>query len=237
MQHHRVDALMTTEVVTVQTDTPFKEIVRVLGEHRISAVPVLDQDKIVVGVVSEADLLRKEADSDGLARLSMAVHTRRGVRAARGKAEGETAADLMTAPAVTIDRSATIGQAARAMERYGVKRLPVVEEGQLCGIVSRCDLLRVFMRPDEAIRGEILEDVLRRDLWIDPATVTVRVVDGVVHLSGDVEDKTLTRLLARLCRGVDGVVQVHSQLTYAFDDTKARASSPPEPGGRRRFRA
>jgi CBS domain-containing protein len=221
---------MTTEVVTVHTDTSFKEIVRVLGEHHISAVPVLDQDKIVVGVVSEADLLRKEADSEGPARLPLTVRTRRSVREARGKAEGETAADLMTAPAVTVDRSATVGQAARAMEQHGVKRLPVVEEGRLCGIVSRCDLLRVFMRSDDAIHREIVDDVIRHALWIDPALVTVSVADGVVHLSGQLDDKTLTRLLARLCRGVDGVVQVHSQLTYAFDDTKGRWTNQPHLG-------
>ncbi|MCF2533823.1 CBS domain-containing protein [Yinghuangia soli] len=233
MQHRRVDALMTTEVVTVHTDTPFKEIVRVLGEHRVSAVPVLDQDKIVVGVVSEADLLRKEADSEGPARLPISVHTRRGARAARSKAEGESAGDLMSAPAVTIERTATVGQAARAMEQHGVKRLPVTDRGQLCGIVSRCDLLRVFLRADDAIREEIVDDVVRRDLWVDPATITVRVSDGVVHLEGELENKTLTRILARMCRGVDGVVQVHDHLTYTIDDTKLSASDvPPRPGRR-----
>ncbi|MDI2129525.1 CBS domain-containing protein [Yinghuangia seranimata] len=232
MQHHRVDALMTTEVATVHTDTPFKEIVRVLGEHHVSAVPVLDQDKIVVGVVSEADLLRKEADSEGPARLPLSVHTRRGVRAARGKAEGETAADLMSSPAVTIDRSATVGQAARTMEQHGVKRLPVTDRGRLCGIVSRCDLLRVFLQPDDVIRVEILDDVIRRDLWIDPATVTVRVTEGVVHLEGELENKTLTRILVRMCRGVDGVVQVHDHLTYAVDDTKINPADIPRPGRR-----
>ncbi|WP_436776441.1 CBS domain-containing protein [Yinghuangia sp. YIM S09857] len=233
MNHHRVDAVMTTDVVTVHTDTPFKEIVRVLGQHRISAVPVLDPDKTVVGVVSEADLLRKEADSEGPTRLPGTVHTPRTVRAARGKAEAETAAGLMTSPAVTIDRAATVGQAARAMERHDVKRLPVVDHGQLCGIVSRCDLLRVFLRPDDRIRDEILDEVIRRDLWIDPATVTVRVADGVVHLEGELENKTTARILTRMCRGVDGVVQVHDHLTYTVDDTKLKTSAiPPRPGRR-----
>ncbi|MDI2125454.1 CBS domain-containing protein [Yinghuangia seranimata] len=233
MQHQRVENLMTEPVVTVQTDTPFKEIVRVLREHAVSATPVLDQDKAVVGVVSEADLLRKEADSEGPARLPVAVHSRRAVREARGKAEGETAGELMTAPAVVVGPGATVGEAARLMERHGVKRLPVVDaSGRLRGIVSRCDLLRVYLRPDEAIRAEIRDDLLRRDLWVDPDSLDVRVLDGVVTLAGEMENKTLTSLLVRMVRGVDGVVQVHDRLAFAVDDTKLRPGDAPRPGRR-----
>lgn len=225
MYHLRVEALMTTQVVTVHPETTFKEVTRLLREHHISAVPVLDQDKLVAGVVSEADLIRKEADQEGPGRLPLNVRSRRAVRNARDKADAETAGGLMTAPAVVIAPDATITDAARLMERHNVKRLPVVDEaGRLRGIVSRCDLLRVFLRTDERIEREILEDVLRRDLWVDPDSITVRVRDGVVELSGEMEHKTLTRILVRMCRGVDGVVQVHDHLTWSLDDTKVHPS-------------
>ncbi|UGQ12599.1 CBS domain-containing protein [Yinghuangia sp. ASG 101] len=223
MKHHRVEALMTPEVVTVHTDTPFKKVVGILREHHISAAPVLGRDGVVVGVVSEADLLRKEADSDGPAGPPRTVRSRRAVRRARRKAAAETAGDLMTAPAVVICPDATLGEAARHMERHDVKRLPVVDEtGQLRGIVSRCDLLRVFLRSDARIRAEIRDDVLRKDLWVDPASIDVEVTDGVVTLTGRLENKTLTGILIGMVRGVDGVVQVHDRLTYAVDDTRLR---------------
>ncbi len=224
MKHHRVEALMTTDVVTVHTDTPFKQIVRILREHGISAAPVLGPDGVVVGVVSEADLLRKEADSTGPADLPRSVRSRRSARRARRKAVAETAGDLMTAPAVVIGPEATLAQAARRMERHDVKRLPVVDEaGQLRGVISRCDLLSVFLRTDAHIRAEIRDDVLRHDLWIDPATIDVEVADGVVTLIGEVENKTLADLLAGMVRAVDGVVQVRDDgLTYAVDDTRLR---------------
>ncbi|HSA53730.1 MAG TPA: BON domain-containing protein, partial [Yinghuangia sp.] len=117
-------------------------------------------------------------------------------------------------------------EAARHMERHNVKRLPVVDQtGQLRGIVSRCDLLRVFLRPDEHIRDEIRNDVLCHDLWVDPTSIDVRVVDGVVTLAGELENKTLARVLTGLARGVDGVVRVHDRLTYAVDDTRIRPGS------------
>lgn len=225
MTHVRVDALMTTSVITAHTDTPFKEVVRLLREHRISAVPVLDEHKTVVGVVSEADLLRREADSEGPARLAVTPRSRRAVREARAKADAEAAGELMTSPAIVVDHGATAGEAARLMERHQVKRLPVLKGGRLCGIVSRCDLLRVFLRSDGDIRTEIREDVLRRDLWVDPDTVGVHVLDGVVTLSGEMESRTLTHILARMTRGVDGVVKVHDKLTYGVDDTEFRPAS------------
>jgi osmotically-inducible protein OsmY len=105
------------------------------------------------------------------------------------------------------------------MEAQGVKRLPVVDEtDRLLGIVSRGDLLRIFLRRDEAIREEITTDVLRRTLGLTPSDVTVEVRQGRVDLSGTVEFKSLIPVAERLCRSVDGVVSVTHHLTYRTDD-------------------
>jgi CBS domain-containing protein len=138
----------------------------------------------------------------------------------------------MTSPAVVVDPSATVGEAARLMERHGVKRLPVVDaQGRLRGIVSRWDLVRVFTRPDEHIRAQICEEVIRHDLWIAPGTVTVHVTDGVVDLTGELDNKTLARVLVRMCHGVDGVIKVRDHLTWAVDDTRIRGPFEGAPYG------
>ena len=117
------------------------------------------------------------------------------------------------------------------MDRHQVKRLPVVDEtDKLVGIVSRSDLLRVFLRNDRAIRGEITTEVLRRTMLIDPATVSVDVADGVVTLRGRLECKSMIPIVERLCRSVDGVVALYSRLTFAFDDTHVNPG-PPVVGG------
>jgi CBS domain-containing protein len=142
--------VMTTEVVTVQPWTPFREIVTRLAEHRISAVPVLDAEGNVLGVVTEADLLLKQEHSDLEFNLPLAWSRRR--RLEREKAAAIVAGELMTTPAVTVSPTATVTEAARRMHTAGVKRLPVVNDaGRLVGIVSRADLLKVFTRSDEAI--------------------------------------------------------------------------------------
>lgn len=222
MHHERVHAQMTTEVTSVGPKTPFKEVVRILRTHRIGAVPVVDGEDLV-GVVSESDLLRKEADLEGPAPFPLRVITRRAVRAARAKAEAATAESLMTSPAVVVDPGATVTDAARLMEHHHVRHLPVVaSDGRLCGIVSRGDLLRVFLRTDERIRDEIRDEVIRDELRIAPETVDVRVVDGVVDLGGRVERKSLIGILVRMCRGVEGVVQVREHIEYEFDDMRIR---------------
>ncbi|WP_340384025.1 CBS domain-containing protein [Streptomyces sp. SS7] len=206
MGHRMVGDLMTTPVVSVRRDTGFKEIAKLLAEHDITAVPVVDDDEHAVGVVSEADLLRKEA--------------------------GPTAGGLMHSPAVTARPQWTAVEAAQVMERRHVKRLPVVDEGdRLVGLVSRADLLRVFLRGDSAIREEISGEVLLRTLGVAPGAVTVRVVDGRVSLKGTVERRSLVPAVVRLCQDVDGVVDVSAELRHRVDDT---ASALAEPGTPRR---
>jgi CBS domain-containing protein len=213
----KVRSVMTREVVTVGEQTPFTELVRLMAVHKISALPVVDDQGVVIGVVSGADLLRKEEyqqQSEGDGWLA-----RRHQRVARAKAAGRTAAEVMSAPAITIDPDATVPMAAKLLARHGIKRLPVVDDQRrLVGIVSRSDLLRLFLRDDEAIRREVVEQVLIRALWVQPYNVTVGVRDGIVTLAGRVERKSIVPAAVRLTRTVPGVVDVVDHLSFEWDD-------------------
>ncbi|THA81568.1 CBS domain-containing protein [Streptomyces sp. A0592] len=193
MRHRSVADLMTPTAVTVRRTTAFREIARLLKEFDITAMPVIDETGHPVGVVSEADLLRR--------------------RPAGGAA---TAEELMTSPAVTARPEWSVVRAARVMQRHRVKRLPVVdEEGRVVGVLSRSDLIQLFLRRDHAIQEEILEDVLTRTLHLAPSAITVEVDDGLVTLSGTMPRPGLLPVVVRLCQSVDGVVDVDNRLTCA----------------------
>ncbi|WP_153815433.1 CBS domain-containing protein [Streptomyces sp. SUK 48] len=218
MHHRTVEELMTRDVVRARRDTSFKEIARLLEENDITAVPVVDETGRPVGVVSEADLLRKSADQADPSGPTPVPHLEAWERA---KAEGARAEEVMSAPAVCARPEWTVVEAARFMETQHVKRLPVVDEAdRLVGIVSRADLLRIFLRRDEAIREEINRDLLRGTLLLDPRDVTADVRDGRVTLSGIVEFKSQIPVVEQLCRGVDGVVSVSGDLTFRTDDAR-----------------
>ena len=209
--HSLVKDLMTTQVVTVGPATPFKEIVARLAEHKVSAVPVVDDAGLVLGVVSEADLLLKEEFPDPDADLPLFWTKRR--RAEHDKAAAAVARDLMTVAVVSISPDATVAEAARRMHTAQVKRLPVLGEGgRLVGIVSRSDLLKVFNRPDEAIRREIIDEVIVGEFMMDPDRFFIQVHEGVAVLEGRVEQRSLLPLLVRAVRGVEGVVRVEDRL-------------------------
>jgi CBS domain-containing protein len=214
--------VMSTSVVTVAPDLGYKQIVDLLVEFGVSAVPVVNGDRRVLGVVSEADLLHK-VEFNG-ADVHARLFERRRQRLAKGKATGETAESLMTAPAVTITASATLTKAAQVMEHRNVKRLPVVDDnGNLVGIVSRRDVLRRYLRTDDAIRDDVIESVLRGIMWIDPIEVDVTVADGHVTLTGKIDRRSSAQIAVRLIRGVDGVVGVtDDDLAWGFDDTTTR---------------
>lgn len=219
----KVASVMTSDVVTVGPGTPYKEVVERLRERRVSAVPVVDADRRVIGIVSEADLLVKEERPGG--RPGGPLVDPHGEAA---KAEARNAAALMTAPAVTVGPEATLTEAARLMHRKHVKRLPVVDaDGRLVGIVSRADLLQVFLRSDESIAREVREDLLRHALVIDPATVTVAVDDGVVHLEGQLETQSLALILTHLVKAVEGVVAVEDRLRWRVDDSTVEVPNHP----------
>jgi CBS domain-containing protein len=214
--HSLVKDLMTTTVVTVQPTTPFKEIVARLMRHKISAVPVVDHDQRVLGMVSEADLLLKEEFPEPDKDIPL-FWTKR-ARLDRAKAAAAVARDLMTVAVVSIAPEATAAEAARRMHTAGVKRLPVVERGRLVGIVSRADLLKVFGRSDADIRREILQDVILGEFMMAPSRFFLHVRDGVVVLQGRVERRNLLPYLVRAVQGVEGVVRVENRLTYDLDD-------------------
>jgi CBS domain-containing protein len=209
--------VMTTDVVTVEAWTPFKEIVARLAEHRISAVPVMDNDGRVLGVVTEADLLLKQEHPDP--ELDIPLPWSKHRRLEREKAAAAVAGKLMTTPAVIVPPTASVTDAARRMHAAGVKRLPVVSEaGRLVGIVSRADLLKVFTRTDEAIRREIMQDVIVGDFMMDPSRFFIHVNDAMVVLQGRVERRSLIPYLVRAVHAVEGVIQVEVRLTYDVDD-------------------
>jgi CBS domain-containing protein len=211
-----VGDVMTKEVVTVGVETDFKACVDLLRAHGISAIPVVDGD-FVLGIISEFDLLLKEESREPDAHLG---------RRQERQATGRTAGDVMSSPALCVGMSASLAGAARLMHKRSVKRLPVVDtQGRLVGIVSRHDLLKAFLRSDESIRREVAEDVLGGALWIDPRSFDVKVQDGVVTVTGEVESKSLAQLLTRLVAAVAGVVDVESMLTFRLDDTHLK----PEP--------
>ena len=215
--HSLVKDLMTTPVVTVEPTTPFKEIVARLAEHRVSAVPVVDDDQRVLGVVSEADLLLKEEYPEPDKDVPR-WWTKR-ARLERAKAAASVARDLMTVAVVSIGPEATAAEAARRMHTAAVKRLPVVDRrGRLVGIVSRGDLLKVFDRSDAAIRREIIEDVIVGEFMMAPSRFFLHVTDGVVVLQGRVEGRSLLPYLVRAVQGVEGVVRVENRLAYDLDD-------------------
>ncbi|MFF7969883.1 CBS domain-containing protein [Streptomyces sp. NPDC007905] len=205
-----VNDVMTRTVVALRTGAAFKDIVKTMREWSVSALPVLDADGRVGGVVSEADLLPKEEYREGdLARYG---ETQRSAEARR--ADAVTAGELMTAPAVTVSPHATLGHAARVMARHRVKRLPVVApDGTLKGIVSRSDLLNVFLRDDADIAEEVRRDVVVRLFGTHTAAVRIEVHDGVVTLTGRVHETALVPLAARLARAVAGVVDVRCALS------------------------
>ena len=223
-----VQDVMTREVVTVSGATPFKELVRLLNANRVTAVPVLDDTgRVVMGVVSETDLALKEVAPLREAHAPLFQTTQH--RSERAKAAGLTAAELMTAPAVTAGPEELVAAAARRMHDRNVKRLPVVDRGgALVGIVTRADLLKVFLRPDEDLRFDVLDHVVGSLLRLPAGAVEVEVHNGVVRLAGRVRRRSQAEALEKMTGTIDGVVAVESRLTWPVDDVDVQPV-PPEP--------
>ena len=221
MSHRKVGDVMTTDVVTVPSDMRFKELAALLDQLKISALPVLGPDGRVAGVVSEVDLLRKEEyqqDADA----KRPPRWRRW--ADRARARGRTAADVMSSPAITIAPDVSLVAAARLLDQHHIRRLLVVgADGRLVGIVTPRDLLRVYLRSDEEIRDEIVNDIMVRYLATNPALVKVTVTDGVVTLAGELETKSMITIAIRMAQAVDGVVDVVGQLSFVVDDARLPA--------------
>ncbi|MFC4119832.1 CBS domain-containing protein [Nonomuraea zeae] len=221
-----VNEIMTPDVACVTAGTPFKEIAETLVARGIGAVPVVDDHGRVIGVVSEADLLPTEEFKDQYTgeayqppiRARLRRHLSPGGGGAAEKLRARTAAELMTSPAVTVRPQQAVVNAIRLMDERGVVCVPVVDgEGRPAGILSRTDLVKVFVRPDEDLRGEI-QDELDHLAWIDTSRVEVGVEQGVVTLRGRTRASSDASLVVRSVMGVNGVVDVHGELLWDEDD-------------------
>jgi CBS domain-containing protein len=202
---------MTRDVIAAAPETPLKDVAVLLTGNRISGVPVCDPDGVVLGVVSEADILRK---AEGLppelgGRLRWLF---RRVDGELGKVTARTAGEAMTSPALTIRPTQPVSEAARLMIGHRINRLPVVGGGRLVGIVSRADILLAFERDDSELEREIREDVLRGKLWLSPETFDVVVDEGKVTLRGCVLTRRDADDLVRFVRRVPGVLAVSAEL-------------------------
>lgn len=213
--------VMTTDVLTVGPDLGLKAAARLMIDRGISGLPVVDGEGKLVGIITEADFVKQEADRSHrrYRRLLDALFGEREHRLV-----GETVGDAMTRHPIVIDPETRVSEAAREMADRGIKRLPVVNaSGELVGIVSRADIMAAFVRPDDVIADQIRDDVIARILMIDPTTVQVAVAEGVATLSGTVPTRTDARLLEELTRRLEGVVRVTSDVAFEMDDSHGSA--------------
>ena len=214
-RHRSVADVMTTTVHVASPSTPFKQLVRLIQENRISAIPIVDAGGIPIGIVSESDLLVKERRAE----IEADAPWRR--RPLKVKAQAVIAGDVMTSPVLTVHLDTPIPEAARIMQERNVRRLVVVEHrGRIAGIVTRSDLLQVFMRTDEDLREEIVERLIPAVIPTQFGAVDVDVRSNVITLSGEVDRRSDAEILNRLARDVDGVVDVVNGLTFRWDDTR-----------------
>jgi CBS domain-containing protein len=206
-----VGDVMTTKVLAVAPDTDFRKIAMTFRENRVSACPVVNGAGQVVGVVSEADLLHKAAETDfpvGPIRLQWKLSE-------KSKATAVTADQLMTSPAVTIHPDAPVTVAAKTMQDRSLKRLPVVdEEDKLIGIVSRVDVLSVYERSDSAIQADI-QRLLRDEFGLTSERIAATVTAGIVTLTGSIRSREMALSLVAQTRNVDGVVATRDRLTIS----------------------
>lgn len=217
-----VNDVMTRRVISVGENACLKEIAEALLSHAVSAVPVVDGENRVIGVVSEADLLRGEREAREVRERTgpdRKPDTDTDTGHVGGKGRG-VARELMTVPAITVSMDAPVVIAGRLMADHSIKRLPVVDDhGRLVGVVSRRDLLKVFVRSDEDIEREVRLDVLTRSLWMDTSRVHVEVRNSVVTLSGRMSLRKDTEIAVWMTRKVSGVVDVIDELAWDRDNT------------------
>ena len=216
--------VMTSRVHVARPMTPFKRLVQLIEENRISAIPIVDELGIPVGIVSESDLLLKERRVELESERSF-LHPRRR-RLERTKSEGAVACELMTTPPITVRSSTTLPETARLMQARNVRRLIVVDErGRIAGIVSRSDLLQVFLRTDDDLRDEVLSTIVPLVAMEGAEEVKVTVRSSVVTLQGEVDRKSDFEILNRMTKELDGVVDVDNRLRYRWDDTAPAAAA------------
>jgi CBS domain-containing protein len=218
--------IMTPDVITVRPDTPLSELVQVLLRHRISAVPVLDGTDLV-GIVSEGDLLRRPelGTVPSRPRWLMMLGFADREADAYARTHGRTAAEVMSAPVETVAEDAAVEDVAALMERHRVKRLPVLRDGRLVGIVSRADLLRALalrLGPpvggdDRRIRDALLAELAAQPWAPAPGDLAVVVRDGVVHLTGGARSAAQRQAVVAAAESTPGVRAVEDKLTILHE--------------------
>lgn len=219
----KIEALMTKDVFTVAPEMPLKGVAALLSEKRISGAPVCDEDNTVLGVISEADIIRKE---QGLAPQVHGV-ARWFTRLFDGeldKVEARTVREAMTSPALTVRPLDSVSKAARLMVEHRINRLPVAVDGRLVGIVTRADLVRAFHRTDDEIADQIRDEVFVRALWLGPEELDLTVTDGVATIRGTVENESDARVVEHLVRSIPGIVDLTTELKARHHDRPDRRS-------------
>ena len=228
MRHTTVADVMSTNVISARPQDSFAHLTTLLRGAAIRAVPVVDDDCTLLGVVSEADLMAAVARPEGYEarRWWRPRHIRR--QAPESKAGATTAAELMTTDVETAAPATRVSAAARAMLRQHLSWMPVCDEDRrVVGVLGRSDVLTVFVRDDASIRAEIVDDVLRCVLLTDPGRVLVEVDGGVVTLTGELDTRRDARVAVRLIERVEGVVAVVDHLRYRTDERVADAGATP----------
>jgi len=216
--------VMTTHVITVRPETPVAQIAEVLLANRISAVPVVNDKDVLVGIVSEGDLIhRVEAGTER--RRSWWLELLTGTETLAHEfvmSHARKAADVMTQPVVSVTPDALLGEVASLLEKHRIKRVPVASNGKLAGIVSRADLVRALMQlarekaaampvDDLTLHSNII-DHLRAQPWIDPSTINVVVNNGAVELWGIVDSETEKNAIRVAVEVMPGVREVSNRL-------------------------
>ena len=212
--------VMTSPVVTVRRETPLKDVARLLIDHGVSGVPVVDDAGAVVGVISEGDFLVKEQGAEEIRhrRLARLFGESREARALLEKVEARTAGEAMTSPAITVAPGSAIRDGAALMTRRSVNRLPVVDDGRLVGIVTRADLLRAYLRTDAELERVVRHDVILRMMWLDPAAFEITVRNGEASIAGNVERRSTAEIIEASVRMVPGILAVHADIHWSMDD-------------------
>lgn len=219
MHRTLVRDVMGTDVPAVSAATPFKELVTVLRARHANAVVVLGTDDSAgrpVGIITPADLIIKETDPEG--HEPWAAGPYRGCE--HRKATGAVAAEIMSAPTITVFPHTTVTEAARVMRRHMIAQLPVIAPptGRVVGIVTRFDVLSAYLRADDEIQEEITREIVHGELAADATDVTVTTVNGVVTLNGLVRSRGAAPRLVHAASEVEGVVSVHDHLSCRGDD-------------------
>lgn len=219
---HAVD-VMTPKVITVSPETDVQEIARLLLEHNISAVPVVDDGDKVLGIVSEGDLMRRVENEEGQQKSWWLRVFAGGSSASEYvKSHARRAHEIMTPDPITIEENEPLHRVAKLLEKHHIKRVPVVRDGKLVGIVSRANLLRGFSAtaPDVAspvtsddreIRDAILKEVDENTgVWVD--RINVIVTEGMVQLWGLVESQEEKKAVQVAAENTPGVKSVENNL-------------------------